>query len=483
MDRLWPADAVRELDRRTIEDAGLPGIALMEAAGARAAVLVRERYPHARRVAVLCGPGNNGGDGFVVARHLHEAGVAAVLCLAAPQERWRGDARTMLDVARHVGVPEGGLAGADVIVDALFGTGFRGAPEGDLAALIEQANATAPIVALDVPSGVDASTGEVAGAAIEAALTVCFHGRKLGTAIEPGRSHAGEVVAVPIGLLESLAGPPEAFLYVREDLARVPRRSPAGHKYDAGAVLVLGGAAGMSGAPAMAATTALRAGAGIVRVIVPESERRVVAGHGAELIVTGNLDDRDAVLELCQWADAVVLGPGLAPEDASRDLVDAVVRGTETPLLLDAGALYALNGRLETLRGRPGPTALTPHAAELARLLDVPTREVVGGRLAGLRAAVEASGAAVLLKGPDSLVLGPGQPLRVVETAVPALATAGAGDVLSGVAGMLLARGVEAAEALALAALAHGTAAAEAAGEHGTLIATDLERPLGRLLS
>ncbi len=143
-----------------------------------------------------------------------------MLCLAAPEERWRGDARTMLDVARHSGVPEGGLAGADVVVDALFGTGFHGAPEGELAALIEQANATAPVVALDVPSGVDASTGEVAGAAIRAALTVCFHGRKLGTAIEPGRTHAGEVVAVPIGLLESLAGPPEAFLYVRADLAR-----------------------------------------------------------------------------------------------------------------------------------------------------------------------------------------------------------------------------------------------------------------------
>src|SRR3954451_17437150 len=161
MERLWPVDAVRELDRRTIEDAGLPGIALMEAAGAGAAALLRKRYPEARRVAVLCGPGNNGGDGFVVARHLHDAGVAAVLCLAAPQERWRGDARTMLEVARHAGLPEGRLAGADLVVDALFGTGFRGAPEGDLAALIEQANTTAPVVALDVPSGVNASTGEV----------------------------------------------------------------------------------------------------------------------------------------------------------------------------------------------------------------------------------------------------------------------------------------------------------------------------------
>jgi NAD(P)H-hydrate epimerase len=483
MERLWPADAVRELDRRTIEDAGLPGIALMEAAGARAAELVRTRYPRAGRVAVVCGPGNNGGDGFVVARHLREAGVDAVLCLAAPDERWRGDARTMLDVARHAGVPDGDLAGADLVVDALFGTGFRGAPESDVAALIEQANATAPVVAMDVPSGVNASTGEVAGVAVEAALTVCFHGRKLGTAIEPGRSHAGEVVSVPIGLLGSLAGPPDAFLYTREDLARVPRRSPTGHKYDAGAVLVLGGAAGMSGAPAMAATTALRAGAGIVRVVVPESERQVVARYAAELMVAGTLGDRDAVLELCGWADAVVLGPGLAQVDESRDLVDRVVRGTETPLLLDAGALYALNGRLETLRDRPGPTALTPHAAELARLLGVPTGDVVSRRLEGLRKAVEASGAAILLKGPDSLVLAPDQPLRVVETAVPALATAGAGDVLSGVGGMLLARGVEPAEALTLAALAHGTAAAEAAAEQGTLIATDLERPLGRLLA
>jgi ADP-dependent NAD(P)H-hydrate dehydratase / NAD(P)H-hydrate epimerase len=484
MERLWPAEALRELDRRTIEDAGLPGIALMEAAGARAAELVRERFPSARRVAVLCGPGNNGGDGFVVARHLHEAGVDVVLCLAAPEERWKGDARTMLQVARHTRVPDGDLDGADLIVDALFGTGFRGTPEGEPAALIEQANDRgAPIVALDVPSGVNGSTGEVEGPAVEAALTVCFHGRKLGTAIEPGRSHSGEVVTVPIGLLGSLADQPDALHYLREDLARVPRRSPTGHKYDAGAVLVLGGAPGMGGAPAMAAVTALRSGAGIVRAVVPDSERTLVASFAPELLVAGVLHDRDEVLELCGWADAVVLGPGLAQVDESRDLVDAVVGGTETPLLLDAGALYALNGRLETLRDRPGPTALTPHAAELARLLDVPTREVVGRRLRSLRRAVDASGAAVLLKGPDSLVLGPEQPLRVVETRVPALATAGAGDVLSGVAGMILARGVEPAEALALAALAHGVAAAEAAAEHGTLVATDLDAPLGRLLA
>src|SRR3954469_18345594 len=140
MERLWPAEALRELDRRTIEDAGLPGVALMEAAGARAAELVRERFPSARRVAVLCGPGNNGGDDFVVARHLHEAGVEVVLCLAAREERWKGDARTMLEVARHIGVPDGDLAGADVVVDALFGTGFHGSPEGQPVALIEQAN-------------------------------------------------------------------------------------------------------------------------------------------------------------------------------------------------------------------------------------------------------------------------------------------------------------------------------------------------------
>jgi hydroxyethylthiazole kinase-like uncharacterized protein yjeF len=266
MRRLWHPEEVRELDRKAIHELGLPGIALMECAGAEAAQAVRERYGDGVAVSVLCGPGNNGGDGFVVARHLHVAGVVAGVCIAAAAESSTEDARTMRAAAAAFGVPEREPEDADVIVDALFGSGFRGRLEGAAEALVERANGlAAPIVALDVPSGVDGASGRVEGSAIQAALTLAFHGRTLGTAIEPGRGHAGELIELPIGLPGALAGPARALRMDPSDLALVPGRSPTGSKYDAGSVLVVGGSPGMSGAPALAALAALRGGAGVRR--------------------------------------------------------------------------------------------------------------------------------------------------------------------------------------------------------------------------
>jgi ADP-dependent NAD(P)H-hydrate dehydratase / NAD(P)H-hydrate epimerase len=238
----------------------------------------------------------------------------------------------------------------------------------------------------------------------------------------------------------------------------------------------------MSGAPALAALAALRGGAGVVWVCVPESERAAVSAHGPELMVQGDLR-AEHVLELAARARAVVLGPGLGRAPGTAELVDALVRGVEAPLVLDADALFALAGRLETLRQRAGPTALTPHAGELGRLLGRESSAVADARLASVSEAAERSGAAVLLKGPDTLVAATGQPLRVVETPVPQLATAGAGDVLAGAAGALCARGLAPAEALALAAVAHGSAARMAVSQAGAIVATDLLVPLGRLLA
>jgi ADP-dependent NAD(P)H-hydrate dehydratase / NAD(P)H-hydrate epimerase len=483
MRRLWYPDEVRELDSRAIHELGLPGIALMECAGAEAARVVRERYGAHARVSVLCGPGNNGGDGFVVARHLHVAGIAAGVCVDAAAESATPDAGTMRAAAAAFGVTERAPEDADVIVDALFGSGFRGRLEGAAAALVERANSlTSQIVALDVPSGVDGASGRVEGAAIRAVLTLAFHGRTLGTAIEPGRGCSGEVVELPIGLPVALAGRPRAVRMEPSDLALVPRRSPTGSKYDAGSVLVVGGSPGMSGAPALAALAALRAGAGVVWVCVPESEHAAVAAHSPELMVHGELAP-GRVLELASRASAVVAGPGLGRTPEASALVDALVRGVEAPLVLDADALYALSGRLETLAQRAGPTALTPHAGELARLLGRDSPAIASARLASVGEAAERSGAAVLLKGPDTLVAALGEPFRVVETAVPQLATAGAGDVLAGAVGALCARGLPPALALALAAVGHGSAARLAVSGQGTLIAGDLLFPLGRLLA
>ena len=223
MRRLWYPEEVRDLDSRAIRELGLPGIALMECAGAEAARVVSERYGPRARVSVLCGPGNNGGDGFVVARHLHVAGVAAGVCTDAAAQSTTPDASTMRAAAAAFGVPERAPEDADVIIDALFGSGFRGKLEGDAEALVTRANALASqVVALDVPSGVDGASGRVEGAAIRAVLTLAFHGRTLGTAIEPGRGCSGEVVELPIGLPIALAGPQRAVRMERSDLALVP---------------------------------------------------------------------------------------------------------------------------------------------------------------------------------------------------------------------------------------------------------------------
>jgi hydroxyethylthiazole kinase-like uncharacterized protein yjeF len=220
----------------------------------------------------------------------------------------------------------------------------------------------------------------------------------------------------------------------------------------------------------------------VVFVAVSPEVREQVAVGAAELMVHGTRDP-DEVLALAGRADAIVLGPGLGRDDEARRLVDLLIQRIETPLLLDADALHALGGRLASLRGRPGPTALTPHAGELARLLGVEREEIAAARLEHVQRAAAAAGCSVLLKGPDTLIATPGAPLRVIDTSVPGLATAGAGDVLSGVVGALLARGLAPADALSLGAAAHGAAAAQAAAALGAFTASDLERPLGALLA
>jgi NAD(P)H-hydrate epimerase len=289
-------------------------------------------------------------------------------------------------------------------------------------------------------------------------------------------------VTVPIGLPRTFEPAPFALRVDASDLVSLPPRNPLGTKYDAGAVLVVGGAPGTSGAPLLAARAAFHAGAGVVFVAVSEEVRDQVAVGGAELMVHGTRDP-DEVLELAGRVDAVVLGPGLGRDAGATRLVDVLVGRAEAALVLDADALYVLRGRLGTLRARPGPTALTPHAGELARLLGVERDVVSRSRLEHVQRAAREARCSVLLKGPDTLIATPDAALRVVETAVPGLATAGAGDVLAGVVGALLARGAGTAEALSLAAAAHGAAAARAAALLGTFTASDLERPLGLLLA
>lgn len=440
---------------RTSEEAypGFPATApeLMERAGAVVAREAMSAYPYARRFAVVCGGGRNGGDGRIAARLLREAGREAV----------ETDA----------------VEGCDVVVDALFGTGFRGAPRPEAAALIERINACGlPVVAVDLPSGVDASTGEVAAAAVRATLTVTFQAGKVGLVVAPGRFHAGEVVVADIGLGSVETAARRA---TRDLLQRVPLRAAPDSKFTAGAVLVVGGAPGTSGAPVLAAMAALRADAGYVTVAVPRACLPAVEALALEPVKLG-FDWNDAgetIMAGAQRADAVALGPGLGRSADAHALVSRLLELLELPVVVDADALFGLQPV-----PRRHPTVLTPHAGELARLLDRDPAWVDAHRLEAARATAERYGAVVLLKGAGSIVQAPCGGAVVCDAGPPSLATAGTGDVLTGVVAAFLAKGLDPVTAAAAAATAHGLAAAAVAQQAG-LIASDVVAGLPAALS
>ena len=466
---------------------------LMERAGTAAAEAALRHYPAARRFSVWCGTGSNGGDGLVVARKLHQAGRHVEILVVGAEEKMRGDAAENLRRVRELGVPfVAEAAPADVAVDALFGTGFSGSPRREAAARIEALNsAPVPVLAIDVPSGVDASTGRVRGSAVEAERTVTFHARKVGLVVAPGRFYAGEVDVADIGLTPG----DTRHRHVTPDVLRlVPRRGPRDNKYTAGFVLLVGGSPGMTGAPALAAEAAMRAGAGYVRACVPEAVHAVFEQRLVEPVTTPCLADDDGrlapgaaetVLDLAARADAVAIGPGLGRSEGTRELVRVVLEGLELPVVLDADALWALVGHLDWVFSRHAPTVLTPHAGELARVLGRESSWVDANRLDAVQGGADDVGAVVLLKGADTLVAAPGRGVLACDLGNPGLATAGTGDVLTGVVAAFLAKGMDAHLGAAAAAAAGGVAARLAAERHGFagMIARDLIDALSPALS
>ena len=469
-----------------------PTLELMERAGKSVADEILTRFPAARRVAVWCGTGANGGDGLVVAAELARAGRESAVRLLGHEEKVVGDAAVMLERAREAGVPfDDEHGGADLAVDALFGTGFSGAPRPDAARAISELNAGGvPIVAVDLPSGVDASTGRVAGAAVAAALTVTFHAPKVGHAIAPGRFHAGELVVADIGL----AGIETRLRRATSGILElVPRRTERDNKYSAGSVLVVGGSRGLTGAPSLTSEAALRAGAGIVTACVPASLNLVFEQRLVEVMTKPCADEdgaltpdaADEILRAAERAGAVALGPGLGRSDGTRALVGFLLDRLDKPVVLDADGLWALAGHLDWVFSRDAPTVLTPHAGELGRLLGRPSAWVSANRLDAVQAGADDTGTVVLLKGIDTLVAGPGRSPVVVDLGSPGLATAGSGDVLTGVVGAFLAKGMDASAAAAAAAAACGVASQIAAERHGQagMIARDVVESLSPALS
>src|SRR6476646_10451267 len=407
---------------------------LMERAGRAVAQHALEDFGDAREFTVVCGGGSNGGDGRVAARVLEEAGRDVLVVDAKPE-----------DEDKELGDP-------DVLIDALFGTGFEGEPRPGAARLIEQINDLgAPVLSVDLPSGVDASTGEVAGAAVDADLTVTFHGEKVGHYVTPGAFLAGYVEVADIGLepIETENG-----RVTREILEQVPRRSPEGNKYTSGHVVVVGGSRGMTGAPCLSALAAFRS----------DDEGRVTEGAVG------------VVLEVAEKAGALALGPGLGRSEGTKALVRRVLEEARLPAVVDGDALWELEPG-----DWPAPRVLTPHSGELGRLIGEEASWVDAHRIDAVRRAVERFGCVVLLKGAGTLIAAPGAGV-LVDGGDPSLATAGTGDVLTGVIAAFLAKGMDARLATAAGATAHNWAAIEASPGAG-MIASDLLDALPRVLS
>jgi NAD(P)H-hydrate epimerase len=492
---------MRALDAHTIDALGVAGDVLMESAGravVEAVLGLRERA--ADGVLIVCGSGNNGGDGYVAARQLCALGVPVRTVSLADPDSLRGDAATNFERAQRFGVPHalGAAAITDgvscaVVVDAIFGTGLTRevAPDSEpgraMVAIEQLRQRGARVVAVDVPSGLDSDTGQVLGLGVAADVTVTIGLPKCGLALEPGRSRSGRVLVARIGIADQAPGVrPLAEVFVRA-LARaaLPARPRAGHKGRFGHVLVIAGSEGKTGAAALAARAAGRSGAGLVTLACPAGLNDVLETLCTEAMTVPVADTpgrglsataEDTLLALAHERDVVALGPGLGRDPDTEALVQAFAKRCERPLVLDADGLNALSGDASVLLGRAAPTWLTPHPGEAARLLDTRAADVNRDRLGAARELARRSGAFVLLKGAPSVSATPEGFASVNTTGGPALGTGGTGDVLTGVLAALVGQGTAAQDAGPLAAWLHGAAGDRIARRQGDagLLASEL---------
>lgn len=506
--KLLSAAQMQEMDRTAIEAVGIPGVVLMENAGRGLTDVLLECYAEQAPgpVVVLAGKGNNGGDGFVVARLLRDAGWQVHTVLLADPGTVGGDAAVNLQVWQALGgnlVTAPDLSSLEthltalpvpaLIVDALFGTGLAKPITGHYAAAVDWINRQeAPVVAVDIPSGVDATSGGVPGAAVVADLTVTFALAKSGQVSHPGAAHVGDLAVVDIGIpAEVMAGAPDTALLVDADEARalLPPRPEAGHKGTFGHLLVVAGSVGKTGAAVMAAESGLRGGAGLVTLACPQQVQPVLASQLIEVMTCPLLDvggelslqALDDLLGLASGKQALALGPGLGGGEEVGGLIRRLVQDCPLPMVLDADALTALSGHLDVLQRRAGmATVLTPHPGEMARLLGVEIAAVQADRLNVARAFAQNHGVVLVLKGARTVTAFPDGRVRINASGHPGMASGGTGDVLTGLIGSLLTQGLSAEAAATLGVFLHGAAADRLYDEFGDagLLATDLMREL-----
>jgi len=494
------AAEMRAVDARATETLGIPGPRLMESAGAGAADLIARAFApvRAKRVLVVCGKGNNGGDGFVVARRLRGKGARVQIALVARRGDVKGDAAVALGRWRGrvdeitdetgLGALVRGLARAHVVVDALLGTGLTGPARGLVASAIEAVNAGArPVVSLDLPSGLGADTGALLGPTVRAALTATFAGYKRSLLDHPGAARAGRVHVIDIGVpFAQVARGIATFLVEESDVrAHFPRRPPDAHKGSYGHLLVVAGSIGKAGAAALAGRAALRSGVGLCTVATPASQQPIVAGLGAEYMTEPLAETegralsagaKGRILELAARADAVALGPGISLDPETQELIRALVLEVDRPMVVDADALSALAGGLDVLGRAAGPRVLTPHPGEMARMLGAAVPRVQADRLETARGFAARHRAYLALKGAGTVIAAPDGRVFVNPTGNPGMASGGSGDVLTGMVGAFLARGLDPLAALQAGCFLHGLAGDIAAGDRGEegLIAGDI---------
>lgn len=469
--------AMREADERAASKFRVPSLILMENAGRGAASIILDRYPEAGSFLVLCGPGNNGGDGCACARHLALNGADVVVLSTVRIDQLSGDARAMAEAVDAAGTfdvstdlsddeIEGLAWGADIVIDALLGTGSSGAPRGEVERLISLCCDGMTVVSLDIPSGVDAETGAIPGKAVDADMTVTFLAAKSGLAIAPGCVCAGEVIECEIGVAgDVIEDMPRVTGWEEADIETLtPCTSPTIHKRGRGGLIIIGGSDTYRGAPVLTARAALRAGCGFVFLALPDVAAQSAAAELPEAIIL-SIPSEDGVLRhssledaFAPWndkIDAAVIGPGLGRSQSAETIVRHAVRFLRTidkPLLLDADALVHL-AAIDDNGGPYGHLLITPHTGEASRLLKRDPAEIDNDRLAAVEGLAKRYGAA-LLKGAHTMISN-GSETRVLLEGGPELAVPGSGDVLSGIIGALMARGMDLTDAATLGALVH----------------------------
>ena len=507
--KIVSAEEMREIDQRAIDKYGIPGLVLMENAGWRVVQVIEQILESVigKRVTIFAGKGNNGGDAFVVARHLKNMGAQVKILITCETKEITGDAKINLDIlekmdlkvypllnANSLNIVKVALISTDLVIDGIFGTGFKGAVNkytGKIFDLINQSDK--PIVAIDIPSGVEANTGKVLGPCIKADHTVTMALPKIGLLLEPGASFTGNLYIGDISI------PQEAIIeqgidrYVT-DLALIkslfPRRDPEGHKGTYGHVLVVGGSAGMTGAVTLTSQAALKIGAGLVTLGVPRSLNRIMEIKLTE-VMTKPLPETDKqvlsqaakedIISLATKANVLAIGPGMSQEASVQELLIELLKEIEIPLIIDADGLNALVDNLDVLKEMQVPVVLTPHPGEMARLTNLSATEILENKLAIAREKSMEWQVTLVLKGNKSIIATPDGKVYINPTGNSGMATAGSGDVLTGIIAGLLGQGLTAENAAVVGTFIHGLAGDKARETEGlySLVASDIVEYLG----